>query len=161
MTRLFRKKETLSKPINFLYCQLGHPFDPLYFKSLFPSACSSTVFKRVCIYFWLISGPLSQALYKLVCFLAQVFASVSFQSLVLIAVDRHGVVVIPFAVHYLPLFHSRHLDSRNRILHSIFPASSLELLKLEADCFVAIFSVKCSKNLPSTAYYISLSRIKD
>jgi len=46
-------------------------------------------------YQWLISGPLGQALCKLVPFLVDVSGAVSIQSLVLIAVDRFGAVVFP------------------------------------------------------------------
>ena len=45
---------------------------------------------------WLISGPLGQALCKLVFFLSHTSFLVSIQSLVLIAVDRFGAVVFPF-----------------------------------------------------------------
>ena len=45
--------------------------------------------------FWLIGGPLGQALCKLVPFLLNVSIAVSVQSLVLIAVDRFGAVVYP------------------------------------------------------------------
>ena len=44
---------------------------------------------------WLISGPLGQALCKLVSFSIEVSVLVSSQSLVLIAVDRFGTVVFP------------------------------------------------------------------
>ena len=44
---------------------------------------------------WLISGPLGQAMCKLVSFLADVSIGVSIQSLILIAVDRFGAVVFP------------------------------------------------------------------
>ena len=44
---------------------------------------------------WLVSGPLGQALCKLVFVLEYVSSSVSIQSLVLIAVDRFVAVVFP------------------------------------------------------------------
>ena len=44
---------------------------------------------------WLISGPLEQALCKLINFAATVSVAVSIQSLILIAVDRFGAVVLP------------------------------------------------------------------
>jgi len=44
---------------------------------------------------WLIGGPLGQAFCKLVAFLPHVSVLVSIQSLVLIAVDRFGAVVVP------------------------------------------------------------------
>ena len=44
---------------------------------------------------WLISGPLGQALCKLLPFLTDASNVVSIQSLVLIAVDRFGAVVFP------------------------------------------------------------------
>ncbi|XP_020622538.1 RYamide receptor-like [Orbicella faveolata] len=44
---------------------------------------------------WLIGGPFGQVLCKLVAFLTEVSSTVSFQSLVLIAVDRFGAVVFP------------------------------------------------------------------
>ena len=68
-------------------------------------------------YQWLISGPLGQALCKLVPFLTSVSGAVSIQSLVLIAVDRFGAVVFPppFSTHQfkaVPLLHSCHMDRR-------------------------------------------------
>ena len=44
---------------------------------------------------WLISGPLGQALCKLVIFLVQTCMFVSIQSLLLIAMDRFGATVFP------------------------------------------------------------------
>ncbi|XP_078377807.1 RYamide receptor-like [Oculina patagonica] len=46
---------------------------------------------------WLIGGPLGQALCKLYVFFADVFTTVSIQSLVLIAFDRFGAVVFPLS----------------------------------------------------------------
>ena len=53
---------------------------------------------------WLISGPLGQALCKLLRFLPDVSTGVSIQSLVLIAVDRFRAVVFP---HRSPLISSK------------------------------------------------------
>ena len=53
---------------------------------------------------WLIGGPLGQALCKLVVFVSDLSAAVSIQSLVLIAVDRFGAVILPLLS---PLISSR------------------------------------------------------
>ena len=83
------KKKTMRKPINFFIVNMAMS-DLLFPIFLFP---------RIVTHFyldsWLISGPLGQALCKLLPFLVDVSATVSVQSLVLIAVDRFGAVVFP------------------------------------------------------------------
>ena len=74
---------------------------------------------------WLISGPVGQALCKLVPFLADVSFGVSIQSLVMMAVDQIWSCPIssPFPSHQfkaVPLLHSRHVDHRNGSIFAIF-----------------------------------------
>ena len=83
------KTKTMRKPINFLIVNMAMS-DLLYPISLFPR-----VLTELYVDSWLISGPLGQALCKLVSFLPEVSSAVSIQSLVLIAVDRFGAVVFP------------------------------------------------------------------
>ena len=64
--------------------------DLLYPIFVFPRFLSSLY-----VDYWLITGPLGQALCKLVPFFQDVSLSVSMQSVVLIAVDRFGAVVYP------------------------------------------------------------------
>ena len=82
------KTKTMRKPINFFIVNMAMS-DLLYPIFLFPFMV--TVFYLG----WLISGPLGQALCKLLFFLPVVSVRVSVQSLVLIAVDRFGAVVFP------------------------------------------------------------------
>ncbi|XP_020616434.1 neuropeptide FF receptor 2-like [Orbicella faveolata] len=83
------RTKTMRKPINFLIVNMAMS-DLLYPIFLIPRAI-----QRLYINSWLIGGPLGQVLCKLVFFLPEVSLSVSIQSLVLIAVDRFGVVVYP------------------------------------------------------------------
>ena len=83
------KTKTMRKPINFLIVNMAMS-DLLFPISLFP-----LVLTELHVDSWLISGPLGQALCKLVAFLPEVSSAVSIQSLVLIAVDRFGAVVFP------------------------------------------------------------------
>ena len=83
------KTKTMRKPINFLIVNMAMS-DLLYPIFLYPWEITE---RYVCS--WLISGPLGQALCKLAPFLTDISAAVSAQSLVLIAVDRFGVVVFP------------------------------------------------------------------
>ena len=83
------KTKTMRKPINFLIVNMAISdmllpvfFIPFEIQTLYTDS-------------WLIGGPLGQALCKLVVFLSNVSLIVSIQSLVLIAVDRFGVVVYP------------------------------------------------------------------
>ena len=83
------KTKTMRRPINFLIVNMAMS-DLLYPVFLTPS-----LIRRLYINSWLIGGSLGQALCKLLTFLPNVSALVSIQSLVLIAVDRLGVVVFP------------------------------------------------------------------
>ena len=83
------KTKTMRKPINFFIVNMAMS-DLLYPIFLFPWKITG-----VHVGFWLISGPLGEALCKLVPFLTDVSTAVSIQSLVLIAVDRFGAVVFP------------------------------------------------------------------
>ena len=83
------KTKTMRKPTNFFIVDMAMS-DLLFPIFLFPR-----IVTRLYVDFWLISGPLGQALCKLVFFLTHVSTTVSIQSLVLIAVDRFGAVVFP------------------------------------------------------------------
>ena len=83
------KTKTMRKPINFLIVNMAMS-DLLYPIFLFPRKIT-----EINVGSWLISGPLGQALCKLLPFLADASTAVSVQSLVLIAVDRFGAVVFP------------------------------------------------------------------
>ena len=83
------KMHTLRKPINFFIVNMAMS-DLLFPIFMFPRELTYLHADS-----WLISGPLGQALCKLVPFLVEVSTFVSIQSLVLIAVDRFGAVVFP------------------------------------------------------------------
>ena len=83
------RTESMRKPINFLIVNMAMS-DLLYPVFVFPRFLSSLY-----VDYWLITGPLGQALCKLVPFFQDVSFSVSMQSVVLIAVDRFGAVVYP------------------------------------------------------------------
>ena len=83
------KTKTMRKPINFLIVNMAMS-DLLYLIFVIPREIQMLYLDS-----WLIGGPLGQALCKLVVFLPHVSALVSIQSLVLIAVDRFGAVVVP------------------------------------------------------------------
>ena len=83
------KTKTMRKPINFLIVNMAMS------DLLVPIFLIPWDIQVLYINSWLIGGPLSQALFKLVSFLASVSILVSIQSLVLIAVDRFGAVVFP------------------------------------------------------------------
>ena len=83
------KKKTMRKPINFFIVNMAMS------DLLFPIFHFPKVVTQFYVRSWLISGPLGQALCKLVSFLPEVSVAVSIQSLVLIAVDRFGAVVFP------------------------------------------------------------------
>ena len=84
------KTKTMRKPINFLIVNMAMS-DLLFPIFLFPSEILQSLYPDS----WLITGPLGQALCKLVFFLPDVSTAVSMQSLVLIAVGRFGAVVFP------------------------------------------------------------------
>ena len=83
------KTQRLRKPINYFIANMAMS-DLLYPIFLIP-------LKLTWLYVdsWLISGPVDQVSYKLRAFLSAVSSIVSVQSLVLMAVDRFGVVVFP------------------------------------------------------------------
>ena len=83
------KTPTLRKPINLLIANMAMS-DLLLPIVLFPPRIA-----QFQVGSWLIGGTLGQALCKLHTFLADVSGLVSIQSLVLIAVDRFGAVVLP------------------------------------------------------------------
>ena len=83
------KTPTLRKPINMLIANMAMS-DLLFPIFLFPLRLA-----EFHVGSWLIGGALGQALCKLHIFLANVSGVVSIQSLVLIAVDRFGAVVVP------------------------------------------------------------------
>ena len=83
------RTESMRKPINFLIVNMAMS-DLLYPIFVFPRFLSSLY-----VDYWLITGPLGQALCKLVPFFQDISFSVSMQSVVLIAVDRFGAVVYP------------------------------------------------------------------
>ena len=83
------KTKTMRKPINFLM------FNMALSDLLFPIFVIPRVIQTFYIDFWLIGGPLGQALCKLVVFFSDVSLTVSIQSLVLIAVDRFAAVIFP------------------------------------------------------------------
>ena len=82
------KTPTLRKPINLLIANMAIS-DLLYPTFLFP-----VLLAEMHVGSWLIGGTLGQALCKLHTFLADASSFVSIQSLVLIAVDRFGTVVL-------------------------------------------------------------------
>ena len=83
------KTRTLRRPINYFIVNMAMS-DLLFPIFFFPWRLTALYVNS-----WLISGPLGQALCKLVPFLADMSSAVSIQSLVLIAVDRFGAVVFP------------------------------------------------------------------
>ncbi|XP_020622547.1 RYamide receptor-like [Orbicella faveolata] len=83
------KTKTMRKPINFFIVNMA--MSDLLFRIFLIPLEIQTLYKDS----WLIGGPFGQVLCKLVAFLTEVSSTVSFQSLVLIAVDRFGAVVFP------------------------------------------------------------------
>ena len=84
------KTKSLKKPVNFFIVNMAMS-DLVYPISMLPRDVASLFISSS----WLVSGPLGQALCKLVSFSIEVSTVVSSQSLVLIAVDRFGAVVFP------------------------------------------------------------------
>ena len=83
------KTPTLRKPINLLIANMAMS-DLLHPTFLFP-----VLLAEMHVGSWFIGGTLGQAFCKLCYFLANASGLVSIQSLVLIAVDRFGAVVLP------------------------------------------------------------------
>ena len=86
---IVHKTRTMRKAINFLIANMAMS------DMLFPILSFPWIITDFYVGSWLISGPLGQALCKLVSFSTVISMSVSIQSLVLIAVDRFGAVVFP------------------------------------------------------------------
>ena len=84
------KTKSLKKPVNYFIANMAMS-DLVYPISMLPRDVASLFISSS----WLVSGPLGQALCKLVSFSIEVSTVVSSQSLVLIAVDRFGTVVFP------------------------------------------------------------------
>ena len=83
------RTRSMRKPINFFIVNMAMS------DLLFPIVCFPYIVAEINFSYWLLGGPLGQALCKLHDFLVDVSALVSIQSLVLIAVDRFGAVVFP------------------------------------------------------------------
>ena len=83
------KTKTMRKPINFFIVNMAMS------DLLLPIFLIPWKIQMLFIDSWLIGGPLGQAFCKLRFFLPDVSTAVSIQSLVLIAVDRFGAVVLP------------------------------------------------------------------
>ena len=84
------KTKSLKKPVNYFIANMAMS-DLVYPISMLPRDVALLFISSS----WLVSGPLGQALCKLVSFSKEVSTVVSSQSLVLIAVDRFGTVVFP------------------------------------------------------------------
>ena len=83
------RTRSMRKPINFFIVNMAMS------DLLFPIVCFPYIVAEINFSYWLLGGPVGQALCKLHDFLVYVSATVSTQSLVLIAVDRFGAVVFP------------------------------------------------------------------
>ncbi len=83
------KTKPMRKPINLLIVNMALS------DLLFPIFLIPKILTKLDVKYWLISGPVGQALCKVVYFLPDVSSAVSIQSLALIAVDRFGAVVFP------------------------------------------------------------------
>ena len=92
------RTRSMRKPINFFIVNMAMS------DLLFPILCFPYIVAEINFSYWLLGGPVGQALCKLHDFLVYVSASVSTQSLVLIAVDRFGAVVFPL---HSPLISSK------------------------------------------------------
>ena len=93
------RTKSMRKPINFFIVNMAMS------DLLFPIVCFPYIVTEINFGYWLLSGPVGQALCKLYNLLVYVSALVSIQSLALIAVDRFGAVVFPLRS---PLISSKH-----------------------------------------------------
>ena len=93
------RTRSMRKPINFFIVNMAMS------DLLFPILCFPYIVAEINFSYWLLGGPVGQALCRLHDFLVYVSATVSTQSLVLIAVDRFGAVVFPLRS---PLISSKH-----------------------------------------------------
>ena len=83
------KTQTMRKSIHFFILNMAMS------DLLLPIFLIPQLIQVLYIDFWLIGGPLGQAFCKLSAFLPHVSSAVSIQTLLLIAVDRFGAVVLP------------------------------------------------------------------
>ena len=83
------RTRSMRKPINFFIVNMAMS------DLLFPIVCFPYIVTEMNFGYYILGGPVGQALCKLNYFLVDVSASLSIQSLVLIAVDRFGAVVFP------------------------------------------------------------------
>ena len=83
------RTQAMRKPINFLIANMAMS-DLLY-----PIFVIPRILTELYVDSWMISGPLGQALCKIIYFFKETSVAVSIQSLVLIAVDRFGAVIFP------------------------------------------------------------------
>ena len=93
------RTRSMRKPINFFIVNMAMS------DLLFPIFYFPSIVAEINYGYWLLGGPVGQALCKLNYFLVDISAFVSIQSLVLIAVDRFGAVVFPLRS---PLISSKH-----------------------------------------------------
>ena len=93
------RTRSMRKPINFFILNMAMS------DLLFPIVCFPYIVTEMNFGYYILGGPVGQALCKLNYFLIDVSASLSIQSLVLIAVDRFGAVVFPLRS---PLISSKH-----------------------------------------------------
>ena len=93
------RTKSMRKPINFFIVNMAMS------DLLFPIVCFPYIVTEMNFGYYILGGPVGQALCKLNYFLIDVSASLSIQSLVLIAVDRFGAVVFPLRS---PLISSKH-----------------------------------------------------
>ena len=93
------RTRSMRKPINFFIVNMAMS------DLLFPIVCFPYIVTEMNFGYYILGGPVGQALCKLNYFLIDVSASLSIQSLVLIAVDRFGAVVFPLRS---PLISSKH-----------------------------------------------------
>ena len=93
------RTRSMRKPINFFIVNMAMS------DLLFPIVCFPYIVTEMNFGYYILGGPVGQALCKLNYFLVDISASVSIQSLVLIAVDRFGAVVFPLRS---PLISSKH-----------------------------------------------------
>ena len=92
------RTRSMRKPINFFIVNMAMS------DLLFPIVYFPSIVAKINYGYWLLGGPVGQALCKLHNVLVYVSVFVSIQSLALIAVDRYGAVVFPL---HSPLISSK------------------------------------------------------
>ena len=95
---LVYRTKSMRKPINFFIVNMAMS------DLLFPIVYFPSIVAKINYGYWLLGGPVGQALCKLHNVLVYVSVFVSIQSLALIAVDRYGAVVFPL---HSPLISSK------------------------------------------------------